>query len=106
LGLAACAHQPQPNDANVRGIGYVRIEDVIKVHPLYPQLSQLQDSIDALNLKALGAAAVPRTAAQIAQETQELNRELKAAQDRANTILRQEQADYQRREQAAIRAAL
>lgn len=106
LGLAACAHQPQPSDSNVRGIGYVRIEDVIKVHPLYPQLSQLQDSIDALNLKALGAAAVPRTAAQIAQETQELNRELKAAQDRANAILRQKQADYQRREQAAIRAAL
>lgn len=106
LALTACAHQPKPDDPNVRGIGYVRIEDVIKVHPLYPQLSQLQDSIDALNLKSLGAAAVPRTAAQIAQETQELNRELKAAQDRANAILRQKQLDYQRREQAAIRAAL
>jgi hypothetical protein len=106
LALSACAQQPKPTDPNVRGIGYVRIEDVIKVHPLYPQLSQLQDSIDALNLKSLGAAAVPRTAAQIAQETQELNRELKAAQDRANGILRQKQADYQRREQAAIRAAL
>jgi hypothetical protein len=104
--LSACAHQPKPDDPNVRGIGYVRIEDVIKKHPLYPQLSQLQDSIDALNLKALGAAAVPRTAAQIAQETQELNRELKAAQDRANAVLRQKQADYERREQAAIRAAL
>lgn len=106
LALSACAHQPQPDDPNVRGIGYVRIDDVIKVHPLYPQLSQLQDSIDALNLKALGAAAVPRTPAQIASETKELNRELKQAQDRANAILRQKQADYQRREQAAINAAL
>ena len=106
FSLAGCAHQPQPNDPNVRGIGYVRVEDVIKKHPLYPQLSQLQDSIDALNLKALGAAAVPRTSAQIAQETKELNNELKQAQDRANTILRQKQADYQQREQAAIRAAL
>ncbi len=106
LALGACAHQPKPDDPNVRGIGYVRIEDAIKVHPLYPQLSQLQDSIDALNLKALGAAAVPRTAAQIAQETQELNRELHSAQDRANAILRQKQSDYEQREQAAIRAAL
>lgn len=106
LAVAGCAHQPSPGDANVRGIGYVRVEDVIKVHPLYPQLSQLQDSIDALNLKALGAAAVPRTPAQIASETQELNRELKQAQDRANAILRQKQNDYGQREQAAIRAAL
>lgn len=106
LSLSACAHQLKPDDPNVRGIGYVRVEDVIKKHPLYPQLSQLQDSIDALNLKALGAAAVPRTPAQIAQETQELNKELKAAQDRANSILRQKQLDYQQREQAAIRAAL
>ncbi len=106
LALGACAHQLKPDDPNVRGIGYVRVEDVIKKHPLYPQLAQLQDSIDALNLKSLGAAAVPRTAAQIASETRELNRELKQAQDRANAILRQKQADYGQREQAAIRAAL
>ena len=106
LSLGACAHQLKPDDPNVRGIGYVRVEDVIKKHPLYPQLSQLQDSIDALNLKSLGAAAVPRTPQQIAAETQELNRELRAAQDRANSILRQKQIDYQQREQAAISAAL
>jgi|GEM_PF-1377255 len=106
LVLAACSHQPKPDDPNVRGIGYVRIDEVLKKHPLYPRLAQLQDSIDALNLKALGAGAVPRTAAQIAQETQELNRELRNAQDRANAILRQKQVDYQQREQAAIRAAL
>lgn len=106
LALSACARQLQPGDPNVRGIGYVRVEEVIKKHPLYPQLSQLQDSIDALNLKSLGAPAVPRTAAQIAQETKELNSELKQAQDRANAILRQKQMDYMQREQAAIRAAL
>ena len=106
LALVACGRQPQPNDPNVRGIGYVRVQDVIKKHPLYPQLSQLQDSIDALNLKALGASAVPQTPAQIAKATQELNHELQQAQDRANTILHQKQADYEQREQAAIRAAL
>lgn len=104
--LTACAHQPRPDDPNVRGIGYVRVDEVIKKHPLYPQLSQLQDSIDALNLQALGASAVPQTPQQIAQATKELNRELKQAQDRANSILRQKQADYAQREQAAIRAAL
>jgi hypothetical protein len=104
--FTACAHQLNPGDPNVRGIGYVRVEDAIKLHPLYPQLAQLQDSIDALNLKALGAAAVPQTPAQIAKATAELNRELKQAQDRANSLLRQKQIDYQAREQAAIRAAL
>jgi hypothetical protein len=106
FALSACAHELKADDPNVRSVGYVRIEDAIKKHPLYPQLAQLQDSIDALNLKSLGAAAVPRTATQIAQETKELNRELKQAQDRANAILRQKQMDYGRREQAAIRAAL
>ena len=103
--LAGCA-QPNANDPNVRGIGYVRIKDVLAVHPLYPQLSQIQNAIDALNLKALGAAAVPRTPAQIAQQTQELNRELRDAQNHANSILQAKQKDYAQREQEAINAAL
>ncbi len=106
LALGACARQPQPGDPNVRGIGYVRLQDALKRHPLYPQLAQIDDSIDALSLKSVGGAAVPHTGAQIAAETQELNTELRAAQDRANAILSQKQADYQRREQAAISAAL
>jgi hypothetical protein len=106
LAIAGCARQPSADDPTVRGIGYVRVTDVLKKHPLYPQLSQIQDAIDALSLKSLGPAAVPRTGAQIAEQTKELNRELKQAQDRANAILRQKQQDYQAREQAAIRAAL
>ncbi|HET9394065.1 MAG TPA: hypothetical protein VFO29_11175 [Candidatus Rubrimentiphilum sp.] len=103
--LAGCA-QPRADDPNVRGIGYVRLEEVLKKHPLYPQLSQIDDSIDALGLRSLGAGAVPHTSKQIALQTKELNAELKAAQDRANGILRQKQQDYARREQAAISAAL
>src|SRR5581483_5602874 len=106
IAVAGCARAPGPNDPNVRGIGYVRLEDALKKHPLYPQLSQIQDSIDALNLTALGTPAVPRTSAQIASMTRELNAQLKNAQDRANSILRQKQSDYQAREQAAIRSAL
>ena len=106
LAFSACAHQPSADDPTVRGIGYVRINDVLKKHPLYPQLSQVQDAIDGLGLKSLGPSAAPRPKAQIAQQTQELNKELQQAQDRANGILRQKQQDYQQREQAAIRAAL
>lgn len=103
--LAGCAQQ-RADDPNVRGIGYVRLQEVLKKHPLYPQLSQIDDSIDALGLRSLGAGAVPHTGKQIAVQTKELNAELKAAQDRANSILRQKQVDYAQREQAAISAAL
>ncbi len=103
--LAGCAQQ-RADDPNVRGIGYVRVDEVLKKHPLYPQLSQIDDSIDALGLHSLGAGAVPHTGKQIAVQTKELNAELKAAQDRANLILRQKQLDYARREQSAISAAL
>ncbi len=106
LATAGCAQQPRPDDPNVRGIGYVRVDEVVKAHPLYGQLSQLQNAIDALSLKSLGPTAVTHTQAQIVQQTRELNRELTQAQDRANAILRQKQQDYSQREQAAIRAAL
>lgn len=105
LVLAGCAQQ-RADDPNVRGIGYVRMDEVLKKHPLYPQLAQIDDSIDALGLRSLGAGAVPHTGQQIAVQTKELNAELKAAQDRANGILRQKQLDYAQREQAAISAAL
>lgn len=103
---AGCAHEARADDPNVRGIGYVRLEDAVKTHPLYPQLAQVQDSIDALNLTSLGPPPIPRTSAGIAAATRELNTELHAAQERANTILRQKQQDYERREQAAIHAAI
>ncbi|MGZ3515652.1 MAG: hypothetical protein ACXVAM_00595 [Vulcanimicrobiaceae bacterium] len=103
--LAGCSRPVDVNAPNIRGIGYVRMEDVAKVHPLYGQLSQLDDSMNALSLQPLGPT-VPKSGAQIAQETKELNKELLAAQSSANAILRQKQIDYSQREQAAIRAAL
>ncbi len=103
--LAGCSHPVDVNAPNVRGIGYVQMQDAVKAHPLYSQLSRLDDVMSALSLQALGPA-VPKTGAQIAAETQALNKQLKAAQDSANRILRQKQADYGRREQSAIAAAL
>lgn len=89
----------------VRGTGYVRLDDVVKRHPLYPQLSQLDDAIAAIDLQSV-APHVPLGARQLASQVGELNRELRAAQDRANKILAQKQRDYTAREQQAVAAAL
>lgn len=104
LACAACARPVDVNGPNIRGIGYVRVEDVVKVHPLYGQLAQLDTAIAALDLRAIGPV-VPKTGAQIAVETRQLNAELQKAQQRANQILRQKQIDYSQRERAAIDAA-
>jgi Outer membrane protein (OmpH-like) len=93
------------HSASIRGTGYVRVDEVVKHHPLYAQLSQLDDAIAAINLEA-AAPHVPLNASQITQQTKELNRELQEAQIRANKILAQKQQDYAKREQQAISAAL
>ncbi|MBV9403535.1 MAG: hypothetical protein JO018_07370 [Candidatus Eremiobacteraeota bacterium] len=103
--VTACSRQPDVNSPQVRGIGYVRLDDVIKQHPLYSQLAQIDASIDALNLRTL-SPGVSRTGAEIQGETAELNRELTAARTRANTLLQQKQRDYAQREQQAINAAI
>jgi hypothetical protein len=103
LAIAGCA--PNVHSAAIRGAGYVRIDEVVKHHPLYGQISQLDDAIAAINLQAAGPQ-VPLGAAQIASQTAQLNRELHDAQVRANKILAQKQQDYVRREQQAVSAAL
>jgi hypothetical protein len=103
LAIAGCA--PNVHSAGIRGAGYVRVAEVVKHHPLYPQLSRLDDAIAAINLQSAGPQ-VPLGASQIASQTQQLNRELRDAQVRANKILAQKQQDYVRREQQAVSAAL
>ena len=61
------------HSTSIRGTGYVRLDEVVKHHPLYPQLSQLDDAIAAINLAA-AAPHVPLSASQIAQQTTDLNR--------------------------------
>jgi Outer membrane protein (OmpH-like) len=103
VAFAGCA--PNVHSSAVRGTGYVRIDDVVKRHPLYGQLSQLDDAIAAINLQSV-APRVPLGAAQIAAQTAQLNRELHDAQVRANKILAQKQRDYEQRETQAVREAL
>ncbi|PZR59608.1 MAG: hypothetical protein DLM50_00415 [Candidatus Meridianibacter frigidus] len=103
--LGACVQRVDVNAPSVRGIGYVRLDDVVKKHPLYSELSQIESNMAALSLQSLGPA-VPKTGAEISRETIQLNRELDAARDRANHILQQKQVDYAQKEQAAVRAAI
>ncbi|HEY6327129.1 MAG TPA: hypothetical protein VIW73_11520 [Candidatus Cybelea sp.] len=103
VSLAGCA--PNVHSASVRGTGYVRLDEVVKHHPLYAQLSRLDDAIAAIDLRYAGPQ-VPLGAKQMAAQAAELNRELRAAQTRANKILAQKQRDYEQRENQAVRAAL
>jgi hypothetical protein len=103
--IAAAGCGPDVHSSSVRGIGYVRVDEAVKKHPLYPQLTQLDDAIAVINLQFAGPK-VPLSAKQIVAQTGVLNRELRAAQDRANKILAQKQRDYAQREQQAVAAAL
>jgi hypothetical protein len=89
----------------VRGIAYVRIDEVIKHDPLYPQLQQLQDAISAINFESTLPHA-PLTPAQIAAQTKQLNVELQQAQTRANSVIAAKQQQYGTQERAADAAAL
>ncbi len=103
--VATSACGPNVHSATVRGIGYVRMDAVVKHHPLYGQLKQLDDAIAAINLAA-AAPHKPLTAAQIAAQTAILRREMADAQARTGKILAQKQADYSKREGEAVAAAL
>lgn len=103
VASGGCA--PNIHSNAIRGTAYVRIGEVVNHHPLYGQLSQLDDAIAAINLKS-AIPQVPLGAAQIASRTAELNRELQAAQTRANAILAQKQRSYAARETQAVNAAL
>ncbi|HUN29091.1 MAG TPA: OmpH family outer membrane protein [Alphaproteobacteria bacterium] len=89
-------------------MAYVRVDDVIKHDPLYPQLERLNDAIDAINFEAALPHA-PLTPAQIAAQTKDLNAELTAAQNRANSIISSKQQTYGEQEHdaevAAVKAA-
>ena len=111
LALSACAgHSPDaapdatPQAADGR-VGYVRMEELVKVHPLYSQLAHLDEDMQALQLQSVGPN-VAHNGADIAAAERSLQRELDAAADRTKKILGQKQAEYAQREQAAIAVAI
>ena len=102
--LGGCSHVDVHSDA-VRGVAYVRMDDVVKAHPLYTSLKQITDAIAAIDLDATAPRA-PLSPQEVAAQTQELNKELKDAQDRANQIIAQKQKEYAQQERDADVAAL
>lgn len=105
IGVALSGCGVNVHSSSIRGTAYVRLTDALKKHPLYPQLTQIDDAIAAISLQS-SAPHVPLGAKDIAAQTAVLNRELRAAQDRANKIISQKQHDYSAREQQAVAAAL
>jgi Outer membrane protein (OmpH-like) len=102
--MAGCAHV-DPHAANIRGVAYVRVDEIVKHHPLYAQLDQLNDAIAAINLEA-SLPHAPLSAAEIAAQTQALNAQVKAAQEKVQSVLGAKQQEYQQKEHDADVAAL
>lgn len=108
LGACAKSSTTAPPDSRASGtgtVGYVRMGELVKHHPLYSQLAQYEANIEALNL----SATVPHVAkpdAAIAKEEAQLEKELGAAADRTKKLLDDKQKQYQQRESQAIAEAL
>jgi hypothetical protein len=108
--LAGCANGAGPAAAPSAApsggrVGYVRMDDLVRKHPLYGQLAQYESNIEALDLSAL----VPHALAagpELAREERRLNAELSAAAKRTDALLQAKGKSYQDRENAAIAAAL
>ena len=86
-------------------VGYVRMDDLVKKHPLYGQLAQYDANIEALNLSAV----VPHVLAagpDSKREEAQLQAQLDAAAKRTDALLAAKGKSYQDRENAAIAAAL
>jgi len=109
LALAACSHgvatiaeSPAPVDSRV---GYVRMDALVKKHPLYTQLARLDEDLAALQLRSVGSE-IARSGADIAVEEKRLQRELDRVAARTKSALAGKQQEYAKREQAAINAAI
>lgn len=86
-------------------VGYVRMEELVKVHPLYAQLAHLDEDMQALQLRSVGAN-VAHNGADIANAERQLQHELDLAAERTKKALGDKQQEYMKREQAAIDAAV
>jgi len=103
--LAGCARAtsiaPATQASGSVGVGYVRMDALLKTHPLYSELVRLDDDVVALELQVAGAAS-QRSDAQIAQAAQAMRRDLQTAQDRTQEKLAEKQSAYIQQENTAI----
>ncbi len=84
-------------------VGYVRMDELVKRHPLYAQLARYDDDIQALSLRSID---VPKPSAELAREDAALQAQLHTAAERTDRLLKAKQVEYGRRENAAIARAL
>ena len=107
LALTGCgrnASQPAPGSTG-GAVGYVRMDDLVKKHPLYDQLARYERSIQAFDLTAT-APEVAISDPRLAERERALQKELHDAADRTQKLLGQKQQQYQQQEAAAIAAAM
>lgn len=110
VSLAACARQAttpaeSPRPVVASHVGYVRMEELVKKHPLYAQLARLDEDMAALQLKSVGPE-IARSGADIAVEEKRLQSELDIAAARTKKALADKQIEYAKLEGAAINAAI
>jgi len=107
--LAACAKPavtaPASTASGSGTVGYVRMTDLVKHHPLYSQLTGYDESIQALNLRSV-VPDVAKPDASIVKAEAALQRELNAAAEHTRRLLAEKSQAYQVREQQAIALAL
>ncbi len=107
--LAACSKPAVTAPAAVVSgggtVGYVRMADLVKHHPLYSQLIGYDNSIQALNLRTV-IPEVAKPDASILKAEAALQSELNAAAEHTRRLLAEKSQAYQAREQQAIALAL
>ncbi len=103
--LAACAKSGTTAPPAGGAVGFVRMTELIKHHPLFAQLSQYDDGITALNLTGTVPQAVAADPA-IASAEADLQKQLEDAANRTKKLLDEKSREYQQREQRAIADAL
>jgi len=102
-GCAKGAHGPTAAPS-YSGVGFVRVEDAVRRHPLYPQLTQYDEEIAVL--EGSGAAAPPVDPAELRKREKQLEQSLAAASADAKAELARLQQRYEQQEREVIAAAL
>src|SRR5665213_293323 len=85
-------------------VGYIRMDDLVKVHPLYGQLARLDDDMAAIQLKSIGTGPTLAPAA-LRREQVALQREFQQASQSAKPrrYARRSALPAARRARAALR---
>jgi hypothetical protein len=110
LLLAGCARSDvsaptATPSTGARTVGYVRLDVLVKKHPLYDQLARYDQNIEALSLRTIVPQAIA-AGPKLAAEEAALQKQLDEAMKRTNDLLQQKSRAYQDRESAAIAEAM